>query len=193
MDLSADFWNSKYKTKQTGWDLGEISPPIKAYVDQLTNKNLKILIPGGGNSYEAEYLFHQGFTNVYVVDFSEIPLTNIKARIPNFPSDQLIQADFFSLEMKFDLILEQTFFSAIHPSLRKAYVQQMAALLKPHGKLVGLLFDDPLNTDKPPFGGSKEEYIALFNSHFNILQLEEAYNSHENRGWRELFFRMEVK
>lgn len=30
--------------------------PLKVYFDQLTNKDLKILIPGGGNSHEAEYL-----------------------------------------------------------------------------------------------------------------------------------------
>jgi len=51
------FWSSKYQEGQTGWDMGEVSPPIKAYIDQLTNKDLSILIPGAGNAYEAAYLF----------------------------------------------------------------------------------------------------------------------------------------
>ena len=98
MDLSADFWNDKYKNNKIGWDLGEVSPPLKAYFDQLENKNLKILIPGGGNSHEAEYLFNNGFKNVFVVDVSKIALANIKKRVPDFPASQLLHANFFDLE-----------------------------------------------------------------------------------------------
>lgn len=61
MDLSEFFWNNKYKDHKTGWDLGVISPPLKTYFEQLENKSLKILIPGGGNAHEAEYLFKKGF------------------------------------------------------------------------------------------------------------------------------------
>ncbi len=74
---------------KTGWDLKEVSPPLKAYIDQLTDKNLKILIPGGGYSYEAQYLWEQGFYNVYVIDLSELALTNLKERVPAFAKAQL--------------------------------------------------------------------------------------------------------
>ncbi len=67
MLLDEKFWDSRYQSENTGWDIGQISTPLKAYFDQLDNKKLKILIPGGGNSYEAEYLFEKGFKNVYVV------------------------------------------------------------------------------------------------------------------------------
>ena len=46
INLSEDFWDNRYKTKETGWDLGEVSAPLKANFDQLSNKELKILIPG---------------------------------------------------------------------------------------------------------------------------------------------------
>ena len=49
---------------QLGWDLGEVSPPIKSYIDTLEDKNIRILIPGCGNTYEAEYLLEQGFTKL---------------------------------------------------------------------------------------------------------------------------------
>ena len=104
MIFDEDFWNNKYKTNKTGWDLGEVSPPLKAYFDQLENKDLKILIPGGGNSYEAEYLFNKGFKNVYVIDVSMYPLKNLKSRIPNFPDLQLLHGNFFELNETFDLI-----------------------------------------------------------------------------------------
>lgn len=187
MNLSSDFWNNKYKNNKIGWDIGEVSPPLKAYFDQLTNKDLKILIPGGGNSYEAEYLFNVGFKNVYVVDLSQIALENIKTRIPAFPDAQLIHADFFDIETTFDLVIEQTFFCAINKSLRENYAQKMKELLNKHGKLVGLMFDAALNENHPPFGGNKKEYTTYFESHFSMDIFTKCYNSFHNRQGMELF------
>lgn len=188
MDLSADFWNTNYKTNNIGWDLGQISPPLKAYFSQLTNKNSKILIPGGGNSYEAEWFFKDGFHNVFVVDLSEIALRNIKNRVPDFPSSQLIHADFFDLNGSFDLIVEQTFFCAIHPTLRSKYAKKMHQLLRSKGKLVGLLFDAILNENHPPFGGNKNGYVTYFETHFKIHLIENSHNSISSRHGMELFF-----
>ena len=193
MDLSEKFWDNRYKNKDTGWDLGEISPPLKAYFNQLTNKSLKVLIPGGGNSYEAEYLYNKGFENVFVVDLSKTALTNIKKRVPLFPSSQLIHKNFFNLEMKFDLIIEQTFFCAINPNLRPKYVEKVSSLLEENGKIVGLLFDAPLYNDKPPFGGNKVEYQEYFKPYFNKFIMETAYNSHQSRIGKELFFKLKKK
>lgn len=190
MELSEEFWNHKYKTNKIGWDLGEVSPPLKMYFDQLKNKELKILIPGGGNSYEAEYLFNKGFKNVYVVDLSEIALNNIKKRVPNFPSTQLLHANFFDVNMQFDLVIEQTFFCAIDPELRPKYAAKIDAILKPKGKLVGLMFDAVLNEDHPPFGGNKEEYLNYFTPYFNSIQMEPCYNSFHNRKDMELFVKI---
>lgn len=33
--LNYEYWNIKYKTNYTGWDLGQISPPIKEYIDTV--------------------------------------------------------------------------------------------------------------------------------------------------------------
>ena len=68
MQTQEQYWSSRYAEERTGWDIGHPSTPLKEYIDQLQNKNLKILIPGAGNAYEAEYLFEQGFKNVYVLD-----------------------------------------------------------------------------------------------------------------------------
>ena len=186
-DLSHNYWNNLYLKNEFKWDLGAISSPLKTYIEQLNNKDLKILIPGAGNSYEAEFLFSNGFKNVVVMDFAEEPLENIKKRLPNFPNQQLIKQNFFEHQGHYDLIIEQTFFCAINPSLRKQYAQHVKQLLKPEGKLVGLLFNDVLNIDKPPFGGNKKEYQDLFESLFQIITLETAYNSVKPREERELF------
>jgi hypothetical protein len=187
MNLSEEFWNNKYKNNKIGWDLGMISPPLKAYFDQLKNKELKILIPGGGNSYEAEYLFKNGFKNVFVVDLSAIALENIKRRVPSFPKSQLIHTNFFDLDQTFDVVIEQTFFCAIQPKLRQEYAAKMNAILNSKGKLTGLLFDAVLNDEHPPFGGSKEEYVKCFQPYFEINKMDPCYNSYPNRQGMELF------
>ena len=98
MDLNKNFWDLRYQNNETGLDIGYISTPLKKYFDQLTNKELKILIPGGGNSYEAEYLHKLGFKNVYVLDISSVVLTNFEKRVPSFPNHHLINSDFFGLK-----------------------------------------------------------------------------------------------
>jgi SAM-dependent methyltransferase len=162
MELNSDYWENRYKNNDAVWDAGRITTPLKEYFDQLTDKSLKILIPGGGNSYEFEYLINNGFNNVYVLDFAQIPLENIKKRLPLIADEKLIESDFFEHQNQYDLIVEQTFFCALEPGLRKRYVEKMASLLKPNGKLIGLLFQFPLTEAGPPFGGSIEEYKSLF-------------------------------
>lgn len=187
--FSWEFWSKKYDQNQTGWDLGEVSRPLKAYIDQLNNKELRILIPGAGNAYEAEYLFLNGFKNIFVADLSKKPLQNLKNRVPNFPEEQLLQGDFFGLEKSFDLILEQTFFCALPMSSRPEYAKKMHELLVNDGILTGLFFNFPLNENGPPFGGNKEEYLSYFSPYFHIETLEPCYNSIKPRQGNELFFK----
>jgi len=185
--FSAKYWEDKYQNDKTGWNIGYPSTPIKTYIDQLTNKNIKILIPGAGNAYEAEYLHNSGFTNVWVIDLAKSPLDNLKKRVPDFPQEHLLQGDFFKHNTSYDLIFEQTFFCALDPTLRDKYITKMASLLKSKGKLVGVLFDFELTEQGPPFGGSTDEYKKRFSKYFKIKVLERAHNSIKPRSGRELF------
>lgn len=187
------YWENKYLNNKTGWDIGYISTPIKEYTNQLKDKNISILIPGAGNGHEVEYLYHQGFKNITVIDIAEIPLKNLAEKIPDFPKENLINQDFFDHKNTYDLIIEQTFFCALDPFLRSNYVTKMKSLLKEGGKLIGLLFDFKLTDVGPPFGGSKEEYLTLFSKLFNIKTLEKSHNSIKPRKEREFFFIFERK
>ncbi len=187
-----NYWEERYQKGEIGWDVGEISTPLKDYIDQITDKNIKILIPGAGNGYEFDYLIANGFKNVFVIDIAASPLKNIAERNPEFTSN-LIHNDFFALNEKFDLVIEQTFFCAISPALRSDYATKMLEILHPKGKIAGLLFDFPLTKEGPPFGGSTEEYLGLFSDKFVIKTLEKAHNSIKPRQNKELFFIFEVK
>ena len=184
------YWTNRYEENLTGWDIGSPSTPLKSYIDQLENKQLKILIPGAGNAYEAEYLFQKGFTDVTVLDISRFPLEKFKKRVPDFPDSYLIHRDFFDLNEKFDLILEQTFFCSFEPTRenRMAYAKKVHELLNPGGKLVGVWFKHPLTRDaKRPFGGSKEEYLGYLKPHFQVTVFDDCHNSIPPRMGNELF------
>lgn len=96
MELNENFWNDKYITNQTGWDLKAPSTPLKEYIDQLEDKNIRILIPGCGNAYEAEYLLEQGFTNITLIDISEIVVEKIKEKFKHNPNIKVLHQDFLS-------------------------------------------------------------------------------------------------
>ncbi len=186
VELGKDYWNERYRKGQTGWDIGGVSTPLKEYIDQLTDKNLRILIPGGGSSYEAAYLLQQGFTNVTVVDISSEIIRNLQKKYAG-QGLKAVCEDFFRHSGEYDLILEQTFFCALDPALRLSYVRKMKELLNSKGKLAGLLFDRTF-VGGPPFGGNTKEYLSLFKEAFVIKTMAPAYNSIPPRQGSEVFF-----
>ena len=193
MELNHQYWNDRYRENATGWDLSMVSPPLKHYFDQIKNKQISILIPGCGNAYEAEYLLFNGFTNITLVDISPLLVEKLKLKFFNFHSRlNIICDDFFNIDAHYDLIVEQTFFCALHPDFRNKYVHKMHSLLVSKGKLVGLFFDKEFAVN-PPFGGDKKQYEELFSEKFRIMTMEPCYNSIAPRAGTELFAVMEKK
>jgi thiopurine S-methyltransferase len=184
--LESSYWNDRYLNQETGWDIGHASPAI---IDFFKDKDpqASILIPGCGNAYEGEVLHQNGFKNITLADFAVETKTNFLKRCPSFTAEQFLTGDFFQLEGKFDYIVEQTFFCALTPNLREDYVIKMKELLAPSGKLVGLMFDAPLNTEHPPYGGCKEDYLVLFSKYFKSVNLIPCDNSIAPRAGKELW------
>lgn len=188
--FDAGYWQNRYDLGMDGWDLGAPSRPLAERIDQLANKDLRILIPGCGRAWEGQYLHERGFRNVWLMDLTGGPFAEFLQRCPDFPQDHLLVGDFFTHHGEYDLILEQTFFCAIDPSLRERYAERMRALLAPSGTLAGVLFDDPRpgkDTDGPPFGGSLTEYADLFKRHFGTVHIVPCPNSIPPRAGREVW------
>ncbi|AGA78638.1 methyltransferase [Echinicola vietnamensis] len=186
--LDENYWLGRYQRNQIGWDAGEATIPLKQYLDQLHDYEVEILIPGAGNAHEVAYAFQKGFQHVHALDIANAPLKRFQQRYPLFPSANLHHENFFDHRGQYDLVLEQTFFCALHPNLRNDYVKKMAQLLKPEGRLVGVLFDILFERDGPPFGGDKEMYVNLFTKELDVLKMEPCYNSIKPRAGSELFF-----
>ncbi len=191
--LSGEYWNKRYLSGQTGWDIGTVSTPIKEYVDQITDKNISILIPGCGNAYEAEYLSSVGFSNITIIDIADVLTKELEKRFENNKSISIVNNDFFEHEGTYDLLIEQTFFCAIDPSMRANYTLKSKELLKEKGKLVGVLFDKEFDKEGPPFGGSEQEYRDLFADQFHIQVLEKCRNSVAPRSGGEVFINLKPK
>lgn len=186
-DLNQIYWNNRYEKSETRWDLGTVSPPIAAYINQLTDKNVSILIPGCGNTYEADYLLQKGFTNITVLDIAPRLVEKLQEKHSGNPKIKVTLGDFFEHQGKYDLIIEQTFFCAISPTLRPLYAQTMHRLLRPNGILVGVLFNRLFETEGPPFGGFAKDYQAIFAPYFTFRHFETCYNSHPARQDSEIF------
>lgn len=183
------YWDMRYQLGETHWDIGSVSPPLKIYFEQLTNKQISILIPGCGNGYEASWLLQNGFRDVTILDISPLLTQKLKIKFEKESENglKIVTCDFFRHHGNYDLIIEQTFFCALDPHLRDEYVKKMDALLKPGGKLAGVLFNRSF-AGGPPFGGSKQEYEQLFSRCFTIQTLSVCMNSIKPREGTELFF-----
>lgn len=186
-NLDATFWDEQYVNNNTIWDLGNVSPPLKAYFDQINNKEISILIPGAGNAYELDYLLKLGFKNITILDISNEVIERLKLKHIEYEHIKFANENFFNHNGGYDLIIEQTFFCAIHPNLKEEYVNKMSTLLKKGGKLVGVFFGVLFDKPGPPFGGEIDYYRFLFESRFQIKTLSPCYNSIKPRIRTELF------
>lgn len=184
-NFNKSYWRERWKTGETQWDVGQASTPLKKYIDGLTNKSLKILVPGAGNGYEGIYLIENGFIHTTIMDICEEPLEELRKN-PHVKDSNLVAGDFFEHQGQYDLILEQTFFCALDPLLRPKYVEKCHELLAPGGKIVGVMFDCDFGNNHPPFGGNEAEYVKLFENKFEI-NIAPCYNSIPPRQNRELF------
>ena len=182
-----EYWDSLYEHGRMGWDIGYVSSPIKEYFDQLSDKTIKILVPGAGKAWEVEYLHKAGFANVFLLDFSEEGISKFKRRCPTFPNSHILNEDFFLHKGEYNLIVEQTFFSSFHPKHRPKIVDKISELLLNKGKYMGVIFNHEFDIEGPPFGGSPSDYSQLFADKFDFLHFETAYNSIKQRKGRELF------
>lgn len=187
--FEADFWDDQYRQHKQGWDIGYPSPPLKEYIDQLNDKNIRILIPGCGNGYEAEYLMQQGFQHLTVIDISSVLTAALTEKLKAYTGKELtiITGDFFDHAGQYDLILEQTFFCVFPPEMRPQYVKKVKELLAPGGTIAGVLFNRDFDA-APPYGGHIEDYKPIFRNSLNLIKMEPCHNSIKPRQGAEAFF-----
>jgi cyclopropane fatty-acyl-phospholipid synthase-like methyltransferase len=91
----------------------------------------------------------------------------LQEKFKNNSSIKIILGDFFDHQEKYDIIVEQTFFCALPPTMRQHYVSKMHSLLKSNGLLIGLLFNRSFEKS-PPFGGNKPNMNIYLQKHLSF-------------------------
>ncbi len=192
-ELSPEAWNERYKDGNTPWDLSGPTPEFVRLLEEgLLPPKGRVLVPGGGRGHDA-ILFAQRNSQyeVALVDFAPEALQAALVESAKLKATVLaFRQNFFDLpsigyhQANYDLILEYTFFCAIAPELRPAYVKTVSSLLKSGGLLAGLFF--PLTIDKPgpPFAVSQDEVEKLFQPYFDV-KIEKPQRSVKPREGRE--------
>jgi SAM-dependent methyltransferase len=194
------FWAGRYQAGETGWDHGEASPGLVDFlhtqVGVVREPPLRpgtILVPGCGRGHDARALAKAGFevTAIDVVqraidDARRLAIADAGAR--HAAPLRFEIADFFklppALRGPYDWLFEHTFFCAIDPAMRGLYMETVAGLVKPGGRLLGIFYNIQPETG-PPFGTTREELLQRFTPAFS-LQYECVPRSYESRKEKEL-------
>ena len=182
-------WELRYQTKDMPWEKGEPSPGL---VDFLTaHPHLKrgtVLVPGCGTGHDVRAWAKAGF-DVTGCDLapSAIQLSTEKTKEAGLEA-KFILVNFLGDEppQLFDWIFEHTLFCAIAPEHRDDYVKAVLRWLKPDGQFLAVNYFIP-DEDGPPFGTTREEQLARFSPHFDLIE-DWVPRSYPNRTGLERMF-----
>jgi SAM-dependent methyltransferase len=172
-----DFWTVRYAAGKTPWDFGGVPSALKSFLERSSVPG-RILIPGCGSGYEVQ-AFHAAGYDVSAIDFSPAAVNQAK-RVLGVLAEQVILGDFFACDFgqrRFDFIYERTFLCSMTPSRWPAYVNRMADLLLPGGRLIGVFLYGQRPSSGPPFPLTQPEAEQLFKKHFQLMRSEVVTDS----------------
>ncbi len=189
-----DFWNSRYVEKNTGWDLGLVSPPLIWMVESgWLPPGSKVLIPGAGRCYEGIYLAGLGYS-VTAVDFAPEAAREARENAEKSGvSISVLERDLFLMDPNiygtFDILFEQTCFCAIDPERRTQYKEMAERMIRKGGELLGLFYAHG-REGGPPWTTTEEEIRGLFGESFVFSECAITPHSVESRKGEELMVRL---
>ncbi|MDA3961247.1 MAG: methyltransferase domain-containing protein [Planctomycetota bacterium] len=161
----AQAWEAIYQADDAGWDLGQPSPPLVAFLAEgvLPPAPAVVAVPGCGTGHEVLALAQAGY-QVTGLDFAPSAIAAARERLQAAAcAAELLAGDALeptpSIDGRCDWVFEQTFFCALLPSQRAAYAAAMWRLLRPGGELWAIQMRTP-NTDRQPFDSTPDEFEA---------------------------------
>ena len=182
-------WEERYRTRDMPWEKGAPSPGLVDFLEAQPRLGPgSVLVPGCGSGHDAREFARHGF-RATGLDLAPSAVELARARTAEAGlKAEFRLGDFLKDEPPeaFDWIFEHTCFCAINPSRRDDYVQAVLRWLKPRGQYlaVNYLIDD---IDGPPFGTTRDEVVARFSPHFDLVQ-DWVPRSYPNRAGLERMF-----
>jgi SAM-dependent methyltransferase len=167
-----DFWTVRYAAGKTPWDFGGVPSALKSFLERTPGPG-RILIPGCGTGYEVR-TFHAAGYDVSAIDFSPAAVAQAK-RVLGELAERVVLGDFFTYnfgERRFHLVYERTFLCSMTPSRWPEYVNRVAELLSPGGRLIGVFLYGQRSSSGPPFSLTDTDTQQLFKKHFKLVRSE---------------------
>jgi len=165
-----EFWTVRYSAGKTPWDFGGVPSALKSFLERSSVPG-RVLIPGCGSGYEIQ-AFHAAGYDVSAIDFSPAAVEQAKRLLGDL-AERVILGDFFTHDFgqrRFDLIYERTFLCSMTPARWPEYLNRMADLLLPGGKLIGVFLYGQRLSSGPPFPLTEPEAEQLFKKRFELVR-----------------------
>ena len=183
-------WEARYQSGDMPWEKGAPSPGLVDFLAAHSElPRGSVLVPGCGTGHDVRAWAEAGFqVTGYDLAPSAIALARRKTQEANLNAE-FVLGDFLADEppRRFDWIFEHTLFCAIHPSRREDYVQAVLRWLQPGGHYLAVNYLIP-DEDGPPFGTTREEQVARFSPHLELLEDWVPRSSHNRTGLERVFW-----
>jgi len=166
-------WDECYRTGNAYWDKGAPSPGMRHYLERQTVRG-RTLVPGCGPGHEVALAVKHGL-DATGLDISPAGVELARERYPEL-AERFVVGNLFDppaeLRGVFDIVLEHTCMSGLHPSLRADYRRGIDLALRPGGLLIGVWYINP-NLDPgvegPPYPFSMADLTGLFADSYEIV------------------------
>ncbi len=159
---------------QAPWDIGKPQKPFIDVADRITGT---VLDAGCGTGDTALFLAGRG-CKVTGIDFLDVPIQRAQRKA----AERGVQATFLvkdALTLKdwterFDNVIDSGLFHVFSDEDRRRYVEVLAMVLKPGGRLFLMCFSDEEPGTQGPRRVSKKELLAAFAEGWTVESNEPA-------------------
>lgn len=166
-------WEEKYLKGEVFWNKGAPSPPMRQYLERNPVRG-RALVPGCGHGHEVALAVEHGLDAIGL-DIAPTGITEARSLYPQI-SERFVTGDLFNppedMRGSFDVVLEHTCMSGLHPSLRADYRRGIDLTLRRGGLLIGVWFISPdldPGDEGPPFLFPVPALTALFADGYEIV------------------------
>ena len=166
-------WDEKYQRGEAVWDKGAPAPAMKQYLERHAVRG-RALVPGCGRGHEVALAVEHGL-DATGLDIAPTAVAEARALYPHL-AERFVMGSLFDppeiMRSAYDVVLEHTCMSGLHPTLRADYRRGIDLTLRRGGLLIGIWFINPAldpGNEGPPFPFSVADLTALFAEGYEIV------------------------
>ena len=192
--LTEEAWETRWATGDAPWDAGAPEPGLLAWLAKQGDAapTGRVLVPGCGAGYSAAALASPArlVVGLDLAPSSAARFAEVAAHagVQRFVTH--VVGDFFEapLGAPFELIYDYTFLCALPLALRPRWAARMAALMRPGGTLLCMVFPiitPPPGYEGPPWPLTVADVRALLAADFDVVSETPSEHTHPGREGKE--------